>query len=91
VIEQHLQFGLGEGPLGGASFVLLRVGGGVPVKEDLGRVCAEALFADLVPAIIRVRHVRREPAERGLVTADGRVLQLVDRAEVTEILLDMLR
>ena len=50
---------------------------------------AEPLLADPVPAIVRIGNVRSEPAKGRLVGADGRVAQLVDRAQIPEILLDM--
>ncbi|GAA2143962.1 hypothetical protein GCM10009825_34890 [Arthrobacter humicola] len=49
----------------------------------------KALFADPVPAIVRVGDIGREVPQRRLMGPKRRVAQVPDRAQIPEILLDL--
>ncbi|MGO4859733.1 hypothetical protein [Arthrobacter sp. 2MCAF14] len=53
-IEESLQLGPGEGPLGGCLFVVLGLPGPVEFGDDLGGGAAGPLKADPVPLIGRI-------------------------------------
>src|SRR4051812_5635984 len=84
VVEEILQLPFGEGPFLGGLLVVLDMGGGVPVEQDLGGMRPEALPTHLVPAIVRVADVGAEQPQSGLAAPGRRLFATFDRAQIAE-------
>lgn len=84
VVEEVLQLIDGEGPLLGPGLDFLDMGRGVALMHDLDRMRAEALLADLCPAVGRIDDVLAEGTQCVLVGAQRRVRAAVHRAQVGE-------
>src|SRR5665811_2559489 len=80
VIKERVDLIPGVRTLGRPAVVLLNVGSGVPVEEDLGRMCTEVLLADPVPAVVGIADIAGERAERGMVATE---LSLIHISEPT--------
>src|SRR5262245_22627541 len=88
VVEEVLKLLFGERSLLGGLLVVLAVGGGVPREKHLRGMCAEPLFADAVPAVVRVGDVGAKQPEAVLIAPDRGLAAALDAAQVAEELVD---
>ncbi|WP_177240150.1 hypothetical protein [Streptomyces monashensis] len=84
MVEERLQLGPGESPLGGVGLVVLDVHGSVPLVHDLHRVDAEPFFAGGRPLIERVGDEVAEGSDGLGVGADRRPREITQSPQVTE-------
>ena len=85
--EEGVQLGLGKRALPGVGFMVLGVHRDVPLVHDLDRVGPEPLLAGRRPLVKGIGDEVAESVHRLGVGADGRALQVTQRAQVPQPLI----